>query len=78
MFASAPSSRSAAPPEPTGGRCAGRALTFSLSVFTSFLSSLGFSFPGASAVGSEEWKMNSFPGQSAACNVQNTSWVREG
>jgi hypothetical protein len=24
------------------------------------------SFPGASAVGKEEWKMNSFPGQSAA------------
>lgn len=40
--------------------------TFSLSVLISFLSSLFLSFPGASAVGKEEWKMNSFPGQSAA------------
>lgn len=40
--------------------------TFSLSVLTSFLSSLFLSFPGASAVGKEEWKMKSFPGHSAA------------
>lgn len=42
-------------------------LTFSLSVLTSFLSSLLFSLPGASAVGMDEWKMKSFPLHSAAC-----------
>lgn len=43
-----------------------KVLTFSLSVFTSFLSSLFFSLPGASAVGMDEWKMKSFPLHSAA------------
>lgn len=35
-------------------------------MLTSFLSSLFFSFPGASAVGMDEWKMKSFPLHSAA------------
>jgi hypothetical protein len=43
---------------------------FSFSVPSSFLSSLFFNFPGASAIGNEEWKTNSFPGHSEAC-VQN-------
>ena len=46
-------------------------LTFSLSVLTSFLSSLFFSLPGASAVGMEEWKMKSFPLHSAAWRGKN-------
>lgn len=45
-------------------------LTFSFSVLTSFLSSLFFSLPGASAVGMDEWKMKSLPLHSAA-------WGRE-
>lgn len=45
-------------------------LTFSFSVLTTFLSSLFFSLPGASAVGMDEWKMKSFPLHSAA-------WGRE-
>lgn len=36
-------------------------------MLSSFLSSLFLSFPGASAVGNEEWKINSFPAHSAAC-----------
>lgn len=40
-------------------------LTFSFSVPSSFLSSLFFSFPGASAMGSEVWNMYSFPLRSA-------------
>jgi len=43
---------------------------FSFSVPSSFLSSLFFNFPGASAIGNEEWNTNSFPGHSEAC-VQN-------
>ena len=35
--------------------------TFSLSVPNNFLSSLFFNFPGASAMGRDEWKMISFP-----------------
>lgn len=35
-------------------------------MFTSFLSSLFFSLPGASAVGMDDWKMKSFPLHSAA------------
>ena len=42
----------------------------SFSVPSSFLSSLFFNFPGASAIGNEEWNTNSFPGHSEAC-VQN-------
>lgn len=47
-------------------------LTFSLSVLTSFLSSLFFSLPGASAVGMEEWNMKSFPLHSAAWRRDET------
>lgn len=47
-----------------------KVLTFSFSVLTSFLSSLFFSLPGASAVGMDEWKMKSLPLHSAA-------WGRE-
>lgn len=42
-------------------------ITFSLSVLISFLSSLFFNFPGASAMGREVWKMKSLPAHSAAC-----------
>lgn len=55
-------------PKSRQGTAGQLAPTFSLSVLISFLSSLLRSFPGASAVGREEWKMSSFPGQSAACN----------
>lgn len=48
--------------------------TFSLSVPISFLSSLFFSFPGASAIGSEVWNTNNLPAQSAAC--RRRQWVR--
>lgn len=48
--------------------------TFSLSVPISFLSSLFFSFPGASAMGSEVWNKNNLPAQSAACRRRH--WVR--
>lgn len=51
--------------------------TFSLSVLISFLSSLFRSFPGASAVGREEWKMSSFPGQFAACKSHGKASLRE-
>ena len=44
--------------------------TFSFSVLISFLSSLFFSFPGASAVGMDEWKMNSLPLHSAVWRKQ--------
>lgn len=47
-------------------------LTFSLSVPISFLSSLFFSFPGASAMGREVWNTNSFPAQSAAWEGHET------
>lgn len=47
-----------------------KVLTFSFSVLTSFLSSLFFSLPGASAVGMDEWKRKSLPLHSAA-------WGRE-
>lgn len=40
--------------------------TFSLSVLINFLSSLFFSFPGASAIGKDVWNRNSFPAHSAA------------
>lgn len=45
-------------------------LTFSLSVLTSFLSSLFFSLPGASAVGMDDWKMKSLPLHSAAWRTE--------
>lgn len=41
--------------------------TFSLSVASNLRSSLFFSFPGASAIGNEEWNTKSFPATSAAC-----------
>jgi hypothetical protein len=40
---------------------------FSFSVPSSFLSSLFLSLPGASAIGKDEWKTNSFPADSEAC-----------
>jgi len=40
-------------------------------VLISFLSSLFFSLPGASAVGMEDWKMKSFPLHSAAWRGEN-------
>lgn len=46
-------------------------ITFSLSVLISFLSSLFFNFPGASAMGREVWKMKSLPAHSAACRKEN-------
>lgn len=52
-------------------------LTFSFSVPTSFLSSLFFSLPGASAVGMEEWKMKSFPLHSAAWREENDDGERK-
>lgn len=55
---------------PTAEQC--NVLTFSFSVLTSFLSSLFFSLPGASAVGMEEWKMNSFPLHSAPWGVEES------
>ena len=41
--------------------------TFSFSEPSSFLSSLFFNLPGASAIGKDEWKTKSFPEIPAAC-----------
>lgn len=40
-------------------------IVFSLSVASNFLSSRFFSFPGASAIGNDEWNTNNLPQQSA-------------
>lgn len=48
--------------------------TFSLSVLINFLSSLFFSFPGASAMGREVWNRKSFPAHSAAWKRRQIYW----
>lgn len=48
--------------------------TFSLSVLINFLSSLFFSFPGASAMGREVWNRKSFPAHSAAWKRREIYW----